>query len=58
MSKINKKYSATIKGTLCIDENILSVEVENIENPVKLSDLFEDFDGKDICITIFYNQEF
>ena len=42
-SKINKKYSADIKGILDIEDDKLEIEVEDIENPINLVKFFADF---------------
>lgn len=56
-SKINKKYGADIKGILSIENGSMSVEVEDVETPIVLSELFSDFMDKDVKITIAYGEE-
>lgn len=56
-SKINKKYSADVKGVMSIDDGIVTVEVEDMNDPVILADLFKDFADKDVKISISYGEE-
>lgn len=56
-SKINKKYSADIKGILDIENDKLEIEVEDIENPINLAKFFADFKGKEVKISITYGEE-
>ena len=57
MSKINKKYTLSAKGILVNEEGQLAVEVEDVEDPILLIDLVEDFIDKDVSISIGYNEE-
>lgn len=57
MSKINKKYTLSAKGILVNEEGQLAVEVEDVEDPILLIDLAEDFIDKDVSISIGYNEE-
>lgn len=57
-SKLNKKYSCDIKGIISSDNGVISVEVEDVENPVVLADFIADFIGKaDVKITVSYGEE-
>lgn len=56
-SKINKKYSADIKGVLDIEDDKLDIEVEDIENPINLAKFFADFKNKEVKISITYGEE-
>lgn len=56
-SKINKKYSADIKGVLDIEDDKLDIEVEDIENPINLAKFFADFKDKEVKISITYGEE-
>lgn len=57
-SKLNKKYSCDIKGIVSSDNGVISVEVEDVENPVVLADFIADFIGKpDVKITVSYGEE-
>ena len=59
-SKINKKFSLDVTGILDLsqldDEHDVLIDVEDV-GPVKLSDLAEEFDGKDVKISIGYKDE-
>lgn len=57
-SKINRKYSADIKGIISVDDGIITVEVEDMDEPIVLSDFIKDFVGKpDVKVTISYGEE-
>lgn len=57
-SKINKKYSADIKGIISIDDGIITVQVEDVDEPIVLADFIKDFsDKEDAKINISYGQE-
>lgn len=57
-SKLNQKYSCDIKGIISSDNGVISVEVEDVENPVVLADFIADFIGKaDVKITVSYGEE-
>ena len=57
-SKINKKYSADIKGIISIDDGIITVQVEDVDEPIVLADFIKDFiDKEDTKIAISYGEE-
>lgn len=57
-SKINRKYSADIKGIISVDDGIITVEVEDMDEPIVLADFIKDFVGKpDVKVTISYGEE-
>ena len=57
-SKINRKYSADIKGIISVDDGIITVEVEDVDEPIVLADFIKDFVGKpDVKVTISYGEE-
>ena len=57
-SKINRKYSADIKGIINADDGIITVEVEDVDEPIVLADFINDFVGKpDVKVTISYGEE-
>ena len=57
-SKINRKYSADIKGIVSADDGIITVEVEDMDEPIALADFIKDFIGKpDVKVTISYGEE-
>lgn len=57
-SKINKKYSCDVKGLISVDDGIITVEVEDVEEPVVLADFIKDFVGKpDVKIAVSYGEE-
>lgn len=57
-SKINRKYSCDIKGIISTDDGIITVEVEDVAEPVILADFIKDFVGKpDVKISVAYGEE-
>ena len=57
-SKINKKYACDIKGIISVDDGIITVEVEDVEEPIVLADFIKDFVGKpDVKISVAYGEE-
>lgn len=57
-SKINRKYSADIKGIINADDGIITVEVEDVDESIVLADFIKDFIGKpDVKVTISYGEE-
>ena len=57
-SKINRKYSCDIKGIIDTEDGIITVEVEDVAEPVVLSDFIKDFVGKpDVKISVSYGEE-
>lgn len=57
-SKINRKYSCDIKGIISTDDGIITVEVEDVAEPVVLADFIKDFVGKsDVKISVAYGEE-
>ena len=56
-SKINRKYSCDIKGIISVDDGIITVEVEDVEKPIVLTDFIKDFVGKpDVKIAVAYGE--
>ena len=57
-SKINRKYSCDIKGMVSVDDGIITVEVEDVDEPVILADFIKDFvDKPDVKISVSYGEE-
>ena len=57
-SKINKKYSCDIRGIISADDGIITVEVEDVADPIVFADLIKDFIGKpDVKISVSYGEE-
>ena len=56
-SKMSKSYKAEIAGILDIEDNIISILVEDTETPIYLCEFIEDFCDKDVKISISYRQE-
>ena len=57
-SKINRKFSCDIRGTISTDDGIITIEVEDVDEPVVLADFIKDFVGKsDVKISVSYGEE-
>ena len=57
-SKINKKYSCDIRGIISADDGIITVEVEDVAEPIVFADLIKDSIGKpDVKISVSYGEE-
>ena len=57
-SKINRKYSCDIRGIISADDDIITVEVEDVAEPIVFADLIKDFIGKpDVKISVSYGEE-
>ena len=55
-SKINKKKSFSIEGLLSIDNGNIVFEVEDIETPLELYKLIEDFEDCNCKLTLAYTE--
>ena len=57
-SKINRKFSCDIRGTISTDDGIITVEVEDVDEPIVLADFIKDFVGKsDVKISVAYGEK-
>lgn len=56
-SKIIKKFGAGITGVLNIEDGIITVQVEDVTDPVVLSEFIKEFSEKEIKISVTYGQE-
>lgn len=60
-SKVNRKYSCDVKGVkgmISTDDGIITIEVEDMEEPVVLADFIKDFVGKPDCkVSVSYGEE-
>lgn len=57
-SKINRKFSCDIRGTISIDDGIITIEVEDVDEPIALADFIKDFVGKpDVKVSVSYGEE-
>ena len=53
MAKITKKSSLNIKGIYHIDENNqIMIEVEDMDSPVDLAEISQEFNGHEITLSI------
>lgn len=56
-SKINKKYSCDVKGILNIEDGIVTIQVEDMDEPIVLADFIKDFVDKEVKIVTSYGDE-
>ena len=56
VNKISKSYKAEISGVLNIEDGIIVVMVEDVETPVILSEFIEEFNDKDVKISVGYKK--
>ena len=57
-SKINRKYSCDVKGIINVEDGIITVEVEDVDEPIILADFINDFVGKpNVKISVGYGEE-
>lgn len=57
-SKMTKSVSASINGTLYIQDDKVFIEVEELNSPILLNDYVRDFIDKNVIINISYKEEF
>ena len=58
MAKFSKKNALSIKGIISTDDGIITVEVEDVDEPIVLADFIKDFVGKsDVKISVTYGEE-
>ena len=58
-SKISKKSTLNILGVIEIDEeeNKVSIQVEDVDDPMDLIELIKDFNGLETKITLSYGED-
>lgn len=56
-SKVNRKYSADVKGILSVEDGIISIQVEDMDEPIVLADFIKDFVDKEVKIVTSYGDE-
>ena len=57
MAKFLKKNALSIKGIYNIEDGKISIEVEDVDDPVDLANVSTEFQGKEITLTITQNTE-
>lgn len=50
MAKVSKKKTFTAKGIINVEGDKITIEVEDVESPIVLSEYVSDFDGKEVSI--------
>lgn len=56
-NKINKKFSLGITGILNLDDGIPKLDVEDVKDSISLTDVIKEFDGKEIKLTLKYQEK-
>jgi len=51
-SKVNKKITLNIQGIVDVSDGKITIEVEDVETPMDLTDLIQDFNGLETKITL------
>lgn len=54
--KVTKKYNVSVSGVLSIQDDDILIEVED-RGEFRLSRLIEDFDGRQVKISVNYDEE-
>ena len=57
MSKFSHKYNFNAKGILYIEDGAIHVENESTGELVKISDMLQDFHGKECTLSVAYSEE-
>jgi hypothetical protein len=57
-AKIQKKYQIAASGILDITDGHVFIENEDTGELIDLAELFEDFAGKDVKLSIAYGEDF
>ena len=57
MAKFLKKNALSIKGIYNIEDGKISIEVEDVDDPIDLANVSTEFQGKEITLTITQNTE-
>lgn len=57
-SKMNKKFSCDIKGSVSIEGDKILISVEDIDDEINLAEYVKDFNNKDdVKISFAYGEE-
>ena len=56
-NKMNKSYKAEISGVLNIEDGIIFIMVEDTEKPVVLSEYIEEFNNKEVKISVCHKKD-
>ena len=57
MAKFSKKNALSIKGIYNIEDGKILIEVEDVDDPIDLTNVSTEFQGKEITLTITQNTE-
>ena len=57
MSDIKRKDNLSVKGVIDIDDDRITIDVEDV-GTMMLAKLIEDFNGKEVKMTITYDREY
>lgn len=56
-NKMNKSYKAEISGVLIIEDGIIMVMIEDTEHPVVLSEYINEFNDKEVKISVCHKKD-
>ena len=56
-SKVNKKFGLDITGTIDLDSLDVLFEVEGLSEPVSLAELADEFNGKEVKLSIAFTDQ-
>ena len=54
---MNKSYKAEISGVLIIEDGIIMVMIEDTEHPVVLSEYINEFNDKEVKISVCHKKD-
>lgn len=57
-ASFNKTYKISAKGTLNVEDDVVSIENPDTGELIQLSNLFADFSDRQVSITINYEEEY
>lgn len=57
MSKINKKYTVSVKAILYVEDNVVSVENAETGELIPLASLLADFSEKECTLSVAYAED-
>ena len=56
-NKMNKSYKAEISGVLNIEDGIIFIMVEDVNDPVILSEFIKEFDDSEVKISVCHKKD-
>ena len=56
-NKMNKSFKAEISGVLNIEDGIIFIMVEDVKDPVILSEFIKEFDDSEVKISVCHKKD-